>query len=244
MADQPVCRVCAGPIVQSGRGRPRVVHAECAATHYAESRRRTVAAWRARAGRGAFADAACAVCGAPVPSDRIRYCSPGCAVAGATARARQRRASAAQDDACAIGGAPECDDVQRRSGGAGRAPQAEPATAGDGLARLGIGEDPVPRSRLGPGARRVPNAVDQTDGADDRPGWVGLDEVPVLSHRRAVDLRTRVDDEAPAVVGLPSPVLHRLAPGDDETCPRLADRQSLHPSIVGDPDDGVKGALR
>jgi hypothetical protein len=86
-----VCRICAAPIPYRpngrGRGRPRVVHPECEP----ENNRRRAAKWRAAGPQKPL----CTWCGlVPVPfgGGWSRYCSPGCAEAGANARRRENRA--------------------------------------------------------------------------------------------------------------------------------------------------------
>jgi hypothetical protein len=84
------CHICAKPLEYRrngrGRGRPRVVHVECAP----EAKRRAAAEWRA----SHLPKPLCAWCNAaPVPPGKgwSRYCSPECARLAANRRRHEAR---------------------------------------------------------------------------------------------------------------------------------------------------------
>jgi hypothetical protein len=107
----------------------------------------------------------------------------------------------------------------------------------------GVGEEPVPGTRLGPRRRTVLHAVEKSDAADDAPKVVPLgerqratDRLSQLDVGRRGAAARRVDDQGTAVVRPPRPVLDVLDARDDEICPGVAERSrpsSPVPSFLG-----------
>jgi hypothetical protein len=86
-----LCRVCGASLTQpEGRGRPRIVHIECAA----EANRRRSAEWRSNPPKVRR----CEVCRADLPHSRgcSRFCSTSCRRTAVNARRKARRHAAAE----------------------------------------------------------------------------------------------------------------------------------------------------
>jgi hypothetical protein len=86
-----LCRVCGASLTQpEGRGRPRIVHTECAA----EANRRRSAEWRSNGRK----ERLCEVCASELPTVRgcSRFCSTSCRRTAVNVRRLARRHAATE----------------------------------------------------------------------------------------------------------------------------------------------------